>query len=50
MTSERIPKPAFAAVREMFTPPVQGPRPRTLLVVPLVVLLIYTVYVFWRRV
>jgi GT2 family glycosyltransferase len=51
MTSDRSPRPAYAAVRAMFTrPQEQRADGRLLLVAPLVLLLIYTVYVFWRRV
>ncbi len=48
VTSERAPKPAYAAVRDMFSPP----RPRALrtafYAVPLLLLFGYTLYVFAR--
>jgi hypothetical protein len=51
MTADRSPRPAYAAVRAMFAaPPARHADGRLLLVAPLVVLLLYTVYVFWRRV
>ncbi len=49
MTADRSPRPAYAAVRAMFNPSDPVLRFRTLLVVPVLILLGYTVYVFWRK-
>jgi hypothetical protein len=52
MTADRSPRPAYAAVRALFSasPPARRADGRLVLVAPLVALLLYTVYVFWRKV
>lgn len=50
MTADRSPRPAYAVVREMFDEPAPAlAGARAYLVLPLIVLLAYTIYVFWRK-
>jgi cellulose synthase/poly-beta-1,6-N-acetylglucosamine synthase-like glycosyltransferase len=50
VNSDRVPKPAFAAVEEMFRPAETLTLGRAALLLPLALLLGYTAYVLWRKV